>query len=136
LSVPFGIVGVIIALALTGLTMNVITFIALILLVGIVVNNGIVLISYIGILRKRGIDIYTAIIEGGRSRLRPVLSTTITTVLGMLPLALTRGSGSEIWVPFAVTSIGGLTVGTGITLVLMPSLYSVFEGLKKLPPKG
>jgi HAE1 family hydrophobic/amphiphilic exporter-1 len=136
LSVPFGIVGVIIALALTGLTMNVITFIALILLVGIVVNNGIVLISYIGILRKRGLDIYTAIIEGGRSRLRPVLSTTITTMLGMLPLALTRGSGSEIWVPFAVTSIGGLAVGTGITLVLMPSLYSVFEGLKKLPPKG
>lgn len=136
LSVPFGIVGVIIALALTGLTMNVITFIALILLVGVVVNNGIVLISFIGILRKRGFDTYTAIIEGGRSRLRPVLSTTITTILGMLPLALSRGSGAEIWVPFAVTSIGGLAVGTVVTLVLMPSLYSVFEGLKKLPPKG
>jgi HAE1 family hydrophobic/amphiphilic exporter-1 len=136
LSVPFGIVGVIIALALTGLTMNVITFIALILLVGVVVNNGIVLISFIGILRKRGLDTYTAIIEGGRSRLRPVLSTTITTLLGMAPLALSRGSGSEIWMPFAVTSIGGLTVGTVVTLVLMPALYSVFEGLKKLPPKG
>jgi HAE1 family hydrophobic/amphiphilic exporter-1 len=136
LSVPFGIVGVIIALALTGLTMNVITFIALILLVGIVVNNGIVLISYIGILRKRGLDVCTAIIEGGRSRLRPVLSTTITTILGMLPLALSRGSGAEIWVPFAVVSIGGLAVGTGVTLILMPSLYSVFEGLKKVPPKG
>jgi HAE1 family hydrophobic/amphiphilic exporter-1 len=135
LSVPFGIVGVIIALALTGLTMNVITFIALILLVGVVVNNGIVLISFIGILRKRGLDVYTAIIEGGRSRLRPVLSTTITTLLGMAPLALSRGSGSEIWMPFAVTSIGGLTVGTVVTLILMPALYSVFEGLKTIPSK-
>jgi HAE1 family hydrophobic/amphiphilic exporter-1 len=71
--------------------------------------------------------------EGGRSRLRPVLSTTLTTLLGLAPLALSRGTGSEIWVPFAVTSIGGLTVGTVVTLVLMPTLYSVFEGLKKIP---
>lgn len=133
LSVPFGIVGVIIALVLTGQTMNIITFIALILLVGIVVNNGIVLISYIGILRHRGLDVYTAIMEGGRSRLRPVMSTTLTTLLALAPLALSRGTGSEIWVPFAVTSIGGLTVGTVVTLVLMPTLYSVFEGLKKVP---
>ncbi len=130
LSVPFGIVGVIIGLVVTGQTINVISFIALILLVGIVVNNGIVLISYIGILRKRGHDIYSAIIEAGRSRLRPVLSTTITTMLGLLPLGLSRGTGSEIWVPFAVTSISGLTVGTVVTLILMPTLYSLFEGLK------
>ncbi len=130
LSVPFGIVGVILGLALTGQTINVVSFIALILLVGIVVNNGIVLISYIGILRKRGHDIYSAIIEGGRSRLRPVLSTTITTMLGLLPLGLSRGTGSEVWVPFAITSISGLIVGTVITLILMPTLYSVFEGLK------
>jgi HAE1 family hydrophobic/amphiphilic exporter-1 len=130
LSVPFGIVGVIIGLVVTGQTINVVSFIALILLVGIVVNNGIVLISYIGILRKRGLDIYSAVIEAGRNRLRPVLSTTITTLLGLLPLGLSRGTGSEVWVPFAVTSISGLIVGTGITLILMPTLYSVFEGLK------
>ena len=130
LSVPFGIVGVIMGLVLTGQTINIISFIALILLVGIVVNNGIVLISYIGILRRRGQDIYSAIVDGGKSRLRPVLSTTVTTMLGMLPLAISRGTGSEIWVPFAVTSISGLLVGTLITLVLMPTLYSIFEGLK------
>jgi HAE1 family hydrophobic/amphiphilic exporter-1 len=130
LSIPFGIIGVIIGLVVTRQTMNIISFIALILLVGIVVNNGIVLISYIGILRKRGLDIYLAIIEGGKSRLRPVLSTTITTLLGLLPLAISRGTGSEVWVPFAVTSISGLTVGTVVTLILMPTLYSIFEGLK------
>ena len=129
-SIPFGIVGVIIALALTGQAMNVVSFIALIMLVGIVVNDGIVLISYIGILRRRGLDVYSAVLEGGRSRLRPVICTTFTTVLAMTPLALARGEGSEIWVPFAVTIIGGLLVGTVITLVLMPTLYSVFEGSK------
>jgi HAE1 family hydrophobic/amphiphilic exporter-1 len=131
LSVPFGIVGVIVALALTGIAMNIVTFIALILLVGLVVNNGIILISFIGILRNRGYDTYKAIIDGGRSRLRPILSTTITTLLGMTPLMLTRGASSEIWVPFAVTSFGGLSLSTLITLVLMPVLYSIFEDYKK-----
>jgi HAE1 family hydrophobic/amphiphilic exporter-1 len=133
LSVPFGIVGVIVALALTGIAMNIVTYIALVLLIGLVVNNGIVLISFIGILRKRGYDTYRAIIDGGRSRLRPILSTTITTLLGLTPLMLTRGSGSEIWVPFAVTSFGGLTLSTLITLILMPTLYSIFEGIKARP---
>jgi HAE1 family hydrophobic/amphiphilic exporter-1 len=131
LSVPFGIVGVIVALVLTGIAMNIVTFIALILLVGIVVNNGIVLISFIGILRNRGYNTYEAIVTGGRSRLRPILSTTVTTLLGMTPLMLTRGASSEIWVPFAVTSFGGLSLSTLITLILMPVLYSVFEDYKK-----
>jgi len=135
LSVPFGIVGVIVALVMTGIAMNIVTFIAMVLLVGLVVNNGIVLISFIGILRKRGYDTYKAIIDGGRSRLRPILSTTITTLLGMTPLMFTRGAGSEIWVPFAVTSFGGLTLSTLITLILMPTLYSIFEGVK-VSPKG
>ncbi|MFB0554538.1 MAG: efflux RND transporter permease subunit [Phycisphaerae bacterium] len=130
LSIPFGIVGVIIALALAGQAMSVVSFLALIMLVGIVVNDGIVLISYLNILRRRGLDVYSAIIEGGRSRLRPVVCTSCTTMLALTPLALSRGEGSEIWVPFAVTIIGGLFVGTVITLVLMPTLYSVFEGLK------
>jgi len=136
LSIPFGIVGVVVALALTGQAMSVVSFLAMVMLVGLVVNNGIVLISYIGILRRRGFDIYSAITEGGRSRLRPVLSTTFTTLLALIPLALSRGEGSEIWVPFAITIIGGLVVGTIITLVLMPTLYSVFEGLKKTGARG
>ena len=130
LSIPFGIVGVIIGLALAGQAMSVVSFLALIMLVGIVVNDGIVLISYLNILRRRGLDVYSAIIEGGRSRLRPVVCTSCTTMLALTPLAFSRGEGSEIWVPFAVTIIGGLFVGTVITLVLMPTLYSVFEGLK------
>jgi len=130
-SIPFGIVGVIIALALTGQALSVVSFLALIMLVGIVVNDGIVLISYINILRRRGLSVYSSIIEGGRSRLRPVICTSCTTMLAMTPLAFSRGEGSEIWVPFAVTIIGGLFVGTVITLVLMPTLYSVFEGKAK-----
>jgi CzcA family heavy metal efflux pump len=130
LSVPFGIVGVTMVLALTGIPMSVVTFISLILLIGLVVNNGIVLISYIGILRQRGYDAVTAIMEGGRSRLRPILSTTLTTLLGVVPLTVSHGSGSEIWGPFAVASIGGMMLSTLITLVLMPTLYSLFEGVK------
>ncbi len=136
LSIPFGIVGVIIALALTGQAMSVITFLALIMMVGIVVNDGIILISFIGILRRRGLSVYSAIMEGGRSRLRPVICTTATTILAMTPLALSRGEGAEIWIPFGVTVIGGLFVGTVITLVLMPTLYSVFEGYKRPYEKG
>ena len=135
-SIPFGIVGVILALAVTGQAMSVISFIALIMLVGIVVNDGIVLISYLNILRKRGLDVYSAVIEGGRSRLRPVICTSVTTMLAMTPLAFSRGEGSEIWVPFAITVIGGLCVGTIITLVLMPVLYSVFEGFRASAVKG
>jgi HAE1 family hydrophobic/amphiphilic exporter-1 len=135
LSVPFGIVGVIMVLALTGLAMSIVTFIGLILLIGLVVNNGIVLISYIGILRQRGCDAYTAIMEGGRSRLRPILSTTLTTLLGLAPLVISRGAGSEVWGPFAIASIGGMTLSTLITLVMMPTLYSIFEGVKVMPAR-
>ena len=136
LSVPFGIVGVILALAITGFAMSIMTFIALILLIGVVVNNGIVLISFIGILRHRGYDIRRAIVDGGKSRLRPIMGTTLTTILGMTPLALSRGEGSEIWVPFAIVSIGGLSLSTLVTLILMPTLYSMFEGYKPAGVKG
>ncbi len=131
LSVPFGIVGVTMILALTGIPMSIVTFIALILLIGLVVNNGIVLISYIGILRQRGYGTVAAIMEGGCSRLRPILSTTLTTLLGVAPLTLSRGAGSEIWGPFAIASIGGMMLSTLVTLVLMPTLYSLFEGVKR-----
>ena len=127
-SIPFGFVGVIWILALFRQTLSVISFIGVIMLIGIVVNNGIVLISYMSMLRRRGLSIREAVMEGGRSRLRPVLCTTLTTILAMLPLALSRGEGSEVWVPMALTVIGGLSVSTVVTLVLMPTLYSIFEG--------
>lgn len=127
-SIPFAFTGVIWGLFLTRQMFTLTTFIALIMLVGIVVNNAIVLISYINILRSRGMDIYTAVTEGGRHRLRPVLMTTVTTLLGLLPLALSRGEGSESWRPFGITMIGGLSVSTLVTLVLIPTLYFIFEG--------
>jgi HAE1 family hydrophobic/amphiphilic exporter-1 len=128
LSIPFGFVGVVWALAITGKALGVVAFIGIILLIGIVVNNGIVLISYIGILRNRGLSVAEAVVEGGRARLRPVLMTTTTTILGLTPLALSRGVGSEEWVVLAIPVMGGLAVSTLVTLVLMPTLYSVFEG--------
>ncbi len=136
LSVPFGFVGVITALVLTGISMSIITFIAVILLVGVVVNNGIVLISFIGILRHRGHSVQDAIVESGKNRLRPILGTTLTTILGLIPLLLSRGEGSEIWRPFALTSISGLSISTLITLILMPTLYSWFEGYKPAQTEG
>ncbi|MBU1870153.1 MAG: efflux RND transporter permease subunit, partial [Candidatus Omnitrophica bacterium] len=126
-AIPFTFIGVILAFALTGTTLSVITFLGVVMLMGIVVNNAIVLISYIAILRARGMSLYDAITNGGRDRLRPVLMTTITTLVGLLPLALSRGEGSEIWQPLGITMIGGLTVSTLITMLFVPTLYAVFE---------
>jgi HAE1 family hydrophobic/amphiphilic exporter-1 len=97
------------------------------MLMGIVVNNAIVLISYINILRARGLALSEAVIRGGGDRLRPVLMTTITTLVGLMPLALSNGEGSESWQPLGVTMIGGLSVSTLITLLFIPTLYAVFE---------
>jgi len=130
LSIPFGFIGVVWFLALTHQTLSIVSFIGVIMLIGIVTKNGIVLISYINILRHRGLSVREAVMSGGSNRLRPVLSTTITTILGMIPMALSRGEGSEVWVPMAVAVIGGLSVSTLVTMILMPTLYSIFEGLK------
>lgn len=128
-SVPFGISGVILAMALTGGTLNIMSFIGLIMLVGIVVKNGIVLVDYINLNRERGMGIIRAVVAGGKSRLRPVLMTTATTILGMLPLALSQSEGSEMWRPMAVTVIGGLTVSTILTLLVVPVLYAIAAGI-------
>ncbi len=128
-SVPFGISGVILAMALTGGTLNIMSFIGLIMLVGIVVKNGIVLVDYINLNRERGMGIIRAVVVGGKSRLRPVLMTTATTILGMLPLALSQSEGSEMWRPMAVTVIGGLTVSTILTLLVVPVLYAIAAGI-------
>ena len=130
-SVPFAFSGVIAFLVLTGTTLNLMSFIGTILLVGIVVNNAIVLIDYINILRARGYDITEAVKTAGARRLRPVLMTAFTTIFGMLPLALAPGEGSEMWRPIGVTVIGGLLVSTLVTLILVPTIYSMFERREK-----
>ncbi|MBN1353288.1 MAG: efflux RND transporter permease subunit, partial [Candidatus Omnitrophica bacterium] len=126
-AIPFTFTGVIFAFILTSTPLSTIAFLGIVMLTGIVVNNAIVLISYINILRARGLKMAEAISEGGRDRLRPVLMTTFTTLFAMVPMALTRGEGSEIWQPLGITMIGGLSVSTFITLLFVPTLYAVFE---------
>ncbi|HAW79933.1 MAG TPA: acriflavin resistance protein, partial [Balneola sp.] len=109
-TIPLALVGAILALFITGTTISVVVFIGLILLAGIVVNNAIVLIDLINQLRAQGMDKYEAIIEGGKSRLRPILMTTLTTTLGLLPLAIGFGDGAELRAPMGITVIGGLLV--------------------------
>ncbi|MDO9572790.1 MAG: efflux RND transporter permease subunit, partial [Candidatus Omnitrophota bacterium] len=131
-AVPFTFTGVILAFVLTGVTLNVVSFLAIAILMGYVVNNAIVLVSYINILRRRGYVMLEAVKESGRNRLRAILMSTITTLAGLLPLALSRGEGSEVWKPIGVTMLGGLTVSTLVTLLFVPTLYAVFEAkLKK-----
>ena len=130
-AVPFTFTGVFLGFLLTMTTLSVITFLGIIMLMGIVVNNAIVLISYINILRARGYSMLEAVTRGGRDRLRPVLMTTITTLAGLLPLALSRGEGSEIWRPLGITMIGGLSISTLVTMLFVPTLYAVVEARVK-----
>ena len=127
LSLPFAFTGVVYALLGFGMTFNIFTYIGMILLVGTVVNNAIVLVDYINILRARGESLADAIRHSGRQRLRPVLITTLTTVFGMLPLALAHSEGSETWKPMGVTVVGGLSFATLVTLVVVPVVYSMFH---------
>lgn len=126
-AVPFSFSGVFIALFLTRTPFSVIAFLGSIMLVGIVVKNAIVLIDYTNITRARGFELREAIIYAGRNRLRPVLMTALTTLLGLIPLAISRGEGSETWQPLGISTIGGLFFSTVITLVIVPVLYSIFE---------
>ena len=127
-SLLFAFSGVFIILWLTGHTLNVMSMIGAIMLIGIVVKNGIVLIDYITLNRERGMGIRTAVIDGGRSRLRPVVMTTLTTILGMVPMAIGTGQGAEMWRPMGTAVIGGLTFSTILTLLFVPVLYCVFAG--------
>ena len=126
-SVPFAFTGVIVSLWLRGFHVNVIVFIGLLLLVGTVVNNAIVLVDYIGTLRARGQSLTDAVKNAGRTRLRPVLMTALTTMTALLPMALKRGQGAEVWQPLGTVVIGGLAMSTLVTLILIPTLYSVVE---------
>ena len=125
MSVPFAFSGVILALFITGTNFDMIAALGAILLVGIVVKNGIVLVDYINLMRDRGYELSEAIALSGQSRLRPVLMTAFTTLLGMVPMALSTSAGSELWIPMGVAVIGGIIASTIITLIIVPILYSL-----------
>ena len=125
-SVPFALTGVILGLRLSGAALGIMPMIGIIILLGIVVKNGIVLIDYTILCQERGMSAVEASVTAARSRLRPILMTTLTTVLGMLPMALGRGEGAEMWRPLGLTVCWGLSISTLVTLILIPSVYCVF----------
>lgn len=125
-SVPFAFVGVILGLWLTNTALGVMAMIGIMILIGIVVKNGIVLIDYLILLRERGMGILDAAVAAARSRLRPILMTTLTTVLGMIPMAIGTGEGSEMWKSLGITVAWGLSISTVVTLILIPTIYCVF----------
>ncbi len=126
-SIPFAFVGVVWAFLISNTTLSMTSFLGVIMLMGIVVNNAIVLVDYTNIMRKRGMGLEEAVLTSGRRRLRPVLMTAFTTITGMLPLAVMQYSGSEMWRPLGVTMVGGLLVSTLVTLILVPTLYTILE---------
>lgn len=128
-AMPTAIIGVILGHVVTNISLSIPGFIGLIMLAGIVVNNSIILVDYINILRRRGMDRYEAIIEAGKTRLRPILMTTLTTIFAMIPLGLALGEGAELQQPLAVTIIFGLTVSSIFTLLLIPVIYVLFDNL-------
>jgi HAE1 family hydrophobic/amphiphilic exporter-1 len=126
-SVPLGFIGVLWALFFTGHTLSVVSFIGIIMMVGIVVSNAIILVDYINRLREEGVELEEAIVRAGRIRLRPIVMTTLTTICGLTPMAFGLGEGAEANSPMAVAVIGGLAVSTFLTLVLVPTLYMIVE---------
>lgn len=126
-SIPFALVGVILGLWVTDTPLGVMAMIGIIILLGIVVKNGIVLIDYTNLQRERGLNVIEASVKAARSRLRPILMTTLTTVLGMVPMAVGTGEGSEMWRSLGVTVAWGLTISTIVTLILIPTIYCVFQ---------
>ena len=129
-SIPFAAIGVVLVLFLTGTNISVPVFIGIIMLAGIVVNNAIVLVDYINLMRRQGMDLREAILEGGRRRLRPIMMTTLTTVFALMPMSLGLGAGAEMQAPMARTVIGGLSVASLFTLFFIPTLYSLFESAR------
>ena len=135
-SVPLGISGVFIALWMTGTTLNVNSFMGIIMMVGIVVSNGVLLVDFARVLRERGEPLLEATVQAGKTRLRPILMTTIATIAGLLPMAMGIGEGSESNMPLARAVIGGLTVSTFFTLFLIPALYTLLARYEKPAPSG
>lgn len=125
-SLPFAVVGVVIGLAVTGTPMNIMSLLGILMLIGIVVNNGIVLVDYTILCRERGMGILDAVVTAGKSRLRPILMTTLTTVLGMIPMAVGNGVGAEMWNSLGMSVAWGLSFSTLITLILIPTMFASF----------
>ena len=132
-SLLFALSGIVLILWATGTNLNIMSMIGAIMLIGIVVKNGIVLIDYITLNRERGMSIRTSVVDGGRSRLRPIIMTALTTILGMVPMAVSQGEGAEMWRPMGIAVIGGLTFSTLLTLLFVPTLYCIFayNGVKR-----
>jgi len=126
-AIPFSLIGVILAFWITGTNLNIVSFVGIIMLLGIVVNNGIVLVDYTNLLRGRSYDTLEAIVEASKSRLRPILMTSFTTMLAMIPMILSRTMGYQIWVPLGITIVGGLLISMLITLILIPCIYAVMN---------
>lgn len=130
-SVPFAFTGSFLGLSLYGERFNVLAFLGMIMLVGIVVNNAIVLVDYLNFMRSEGTPLMEAVVETARRRLRPIAMTTVTTLFGIIPLAVAKGEGSELWKPIGVTMLGGLTFSSLVTLILIPCMYVTFERFRK-----
>ncbi|MCZ6635771.1 MAG: efflux RND transporter permease subunit [bacterium] len=126
-TIPLALIGVVVVLFVTGVPLSVVVFLGVIMLAGIVVNNAIVLVDYINHLRKTGLSKIEAIVQAGSVRLRPILMTTATTVLGLLPMALGLGDGAEIRTPMAITVVAGLVSSTILTLIIIPTVYSIID---------
>ncbi|MCI6480582.1 MAG: efflux RND transporter permease subunit [Spirochaetia bacterium] len=130
-TIPLSVIGIVAVYFLTGSPLNMITAVGALVLVGIVVNNGIVLVDYTNLLRKRGYSLEESCVEAARSRLRPILMTTLTTVLGLLPMAFFPGEGSEMTQPIGQSVLGGLSFSTAMTLFLMPVMYYIFNRIRE-----
>ena len=132
ISIFFALTGAVLALLITGENIDMVGMLGLVLLIGIVVKNGIVLVDYINLMRERGIELNEAIALSGQSRLRPIMMTAFTTILGMIPMATSRAEGSEMWTTLGIVVIGGLTISTIVTLIVVPVLYGGFQSLGRV----
>ncbi|MDR2101812.1 MAG: efflux RND transporter permease subunit [Treponema sp.] len=126
-TIPLSVIGIVAIYLITGTTFNILTAVGLLVLMGVIVNNGIVLVDYTNLLRKRGLSLHDACVEAAGNRLRPILMTTLTTILGLVPMAFFPGEGSEMVAPIGKTVLGGLSFGTLMTLFLMPTIYAIMN---------
>ena len=131
LILPLAVIGIILALFITGTSISMVSLLGVLVLFGIIVNNGIVMVDYINQLRQQGLERLEAIVQGASIRLRPILITAFTTMLGLLPMAISQSEGSEMRSPMAIAIIGGLFVGTFLTLIVVPVIYSVMDDISR-----
>jgi HAE1 family hydrophobic/amphiphilic exporter-1 len=127
LTIPLAVIGIVAIYLATKTIFNVMTAVGLLVLIGVITNNGIVLVDYTDLLRKRGYSLHDACVEAAGNRLRPILMTTLTTVVGLIPMAFFPGEGSEMVAPIGKTVLGGLSFGTLMTLFLMPTIYAIIN---------